>query len=230
MDFRGLPQFDDDGLNLIDPEDKLGIKTEYMSLVHDEALRRYLGKGVGSALDVACGYGRMSNILAELGYSVVGVDRSMRVLQPTRVTAPGIPFCAGSLPDLPFADGSFNVVLMQNILRPLHRLGCLEAGWSVTGLIKPGGRLVVVDNSLKGHPEFVDEGELIRAYEERGLRLTERRAIRASRWFGIYLIRYGLVPRRLLPRIARWEVSFMARKKNAPKASYQNVIFVFEHS
>lgn len=226
--FADLPVYDDQGLHLVDPSDTSGRKTQYLSILHAQALHRYLGSGSGLALDVGCGYARMSAVLRQLGHEVVGLDLSLRVLKAARKHDGLTHFCCGALPDLPFAPASFDTVLLQNVLRVLHLLGKLDAGWSVASMVAPGGRLAVIDNSRAGHADFVPEQYIVAAFEAAGLRLLQRHSIRASRWPLIYMIRYGLVPRRWYARIAAWELRRMARKQRAPRWSYHNVLFVFE--
>ena len=65
-------------------------------------------------LDVPCGYGRHSVVLAEAGYHMTGADRSGVLIDEARTRAPG-----GGWPrwvqadhrDLPFEGGSFDTVL-----------------------------------------------------------------------------------------------------------------------
>lgn len=223
------PRFDDDGINLADPHDARGHKTEYITQLQALALERYLGRGTGSALDLGCGYGRMTQAIAQLGYSTVGLDPSARVLRNTCPGA-GARWCVGRLPQLPFPDGAFSVVLLLNVIRALHLLDSKDVCADAARVLSRGGRLVVLDNIREGDDRYVSERWFIDFFGAAGLVLKQRVAIRASRNPLIYLIRYGFVPRRFFARLACAEIGRMARKKAAPRWSYHNVLYVFERS
>lgn len=62
-------------------------------------------------LDAPCGWGRHSRLFAEGGYQTVGLDLSPALLAHARSRRRWPALAAGDLRDLPFADGSFDVVL-----------------------------------------------------------------------------------------------------------------------
>ena len=81
------------------------------SLPPDEldALRRLLGRGPGRCLDVGCGTGVSTGILAELGWSPVGVDVSEDLLAIAR--AQGLEVVRAPAEALPFGDGAFDAAV-----------------------------------------------------------------------------------------------------------------------
>lgn len=220
------PLFDDQGINLADPNDRLGIKSDYITALQVRALIETLGRPDGQVLDLGCGFGRTADALSAAGWQVIGAEPSLRVLRHASRDRRAVPFVNAALPHLPFADGSIETVLLINVVRSLHLLGIRDIIADAARLLPSGGRLVVLDNIRPGHPDYIEERWLIDLFASRGLRLAVRRAIRWSRWPPIYAIRYGLVPRRLLPHVARWELARMA-KAGAPRFGYHNVIFVF---
>src|SRR5690606_13414169 len=125
--------------------------------------------------------------------------------------------CAGALPDLPFADGSFDVVFLINVLRPLHLMGMKEIVDGIPRVLAPGGRLVLLDNLRRDDSRYVEEQWLHDRFAGFGLELVSRQAIRSGRWPGIFAIRYGLVPRRWFPALARWEMSRLAGRTAVPR-------------
>lgn len=223
-----LPRFDDQGVNIADPHDHRGDKTDYISLLQTLALERYVGRGSGLALDVGCGYGRMSGALQDLGWSVVGVDPSLRVLKAAARYFSQGRWCTGALPNLPFVDGAFDLVLAQSLLRSLHLNRVLAAASDIPRVVRAGGRLVVVDNIRAGHRAYVEEDRIVCMFTGDGMRLVERRPIRHARWWGIYMIRYGLLPRAWHLHIARYELKRLAQLSRLPRWQYTNVLYVFE--
>jgi demethylmenaquinone methyltransferase/2-methoxy-6-polyprenyl-1,4-benzoquinol methylase len=78
--------------------------------------------GGGSALDVACGSGKLTAELARRAGSagkVVGLDFSVEMLEVARRDHPGIEFVEGDALNLPFDDASFDVSTIAFGLRNL---------------------------------------------------------------------------------------------------------------
>lgn len=65
----------------------------------------------GRALDAACGTGRHTQRLVELGWEVEVVDASPAMLEVARTKLPTVPFRHGELSALPLADDSFDLVI-----------------------------------------------------------------------------------------------------------------------
>lgn len=226
-----LPAYDDAGRNLVDPNDRRGLKTDYISLLQSKAWAAYVGTGEsGLVLDLGCGYGRMSGVLQQLGWDTVGLDPSLRILKVADKLQPGLQWCCGGLPQLPFRARSFDLVMLQNLLRRLHIDGELGLVQGVSEMVKEGGRLVVVDNIREGHPNYVPERWILDTFSSEGLTLVRKVAIRRARWWGIYAIRYGLVPRSWHERLADVELRQMAKKQSNPRWQYYNVMYVFERA
>jgi demethylmenaquinone methyltransferase/2-methoxy-6-polyprenyl-1,4-benzoquinol methylase len=75
----------------------------------------------GSALDIACGSGKLTAELADIsqGGRVVGLDFSPQMLGVARRRHPGIEFIEGDALALPFADATFDVSTIAFGLRNL---------------------------------------------------------------------------------------------------------------
>jgi len=96
--------FDDDYFRLHDP-----LFPEAESRREVSAMLELLGLPYGArVLDVPCGWGRHSALLAESGLDVFGADLSPQLLEraPARFAR-----IAADLRDLPFADASFDAVI-----------------------------------------------------------------------------------------------------------------------
>jgi len=106
----------------------------------------------GTALDAACGTGRQSFVLAELGHRVVGIDGSPEMLERARSRVPSAEFRVGSLTDLPVESGSFDLAVCSLALT--HLEDPAPAIEELARAVKPGGRVVISDV----HPIWISLG------------------------------------------------------------------------
>ena len=221
------PRFDDTGMNLVDPEDKHGNKTDYITTLQRLAIERYVGRGEGLALEIGCGYGRMTPSLSEMGYELVAMDPSPRLVQLTS-RVPSISHCVvGALPRLPFVVGAFPTVFLIHVLRSLHVLGIASIVESLGEYVQDGGRLVIIENIRRRSGKHVEEDWIMETFRSQGLTLKQRRCIRFSRAPWIHLMRFNLFPRSLHNAMARAEVDFARRFVGKSRWQYHNVLFEF---
>jgi ubiquinone/menaquinone biosynthesis C-methylase UbiE len=98
-------------------------------------------------LDVGCGTGFLSLLLAELGHSMVGLDLTEQMLaeHQRRAKAHGldISLVRGDAEDPPLGLGSFDAVVSRHLLWTLLRPQLAVRAW--TALVVPGGRVVAID-------------------------------------------------------------------------------------
>ncbi len=100
----------------------------------------------GSALDVACGSGKLTAQLLRLAGGrgrIVGLDFSPRMLDVARREHPGIEFVEGDALSLPFDDGEFDASTiafgLRNLADPIHGLA------EMLRVVRPAGRAVVLE-------------------------------------------------------------------------------------
>jgi len=98
---------------------------------------------IGRALDAACGTGRHSARLAELGHEVTGVDGSPEMLEIARAQVPTARFLPGDLGALPVEDGEMDAAVCalalghgDDLVRPVSELA---------RTVRPGGQIVLSD-------------------------------------------------------------------------------------
>ena len=106
----------------------------------------------GRAVDAACGTGRVSVVLAELGHDVIGVDETEAMLALARERVPGADFRAGSLTSLPLENEEADLAVCSLALTHLADIGPAVA--ELARVVRPGGRIVISDV----HPVIVALG------------------------------------------------------------------------
>jgi ArsR family transcriptional regulator len=122
--------------------------------VEEEALRVALleelgSAGLGELLDIGTGTGRILRWLASRATQAVGVDLASDALRIARTTVhgAGLRHCIlqkGDMYGLPFPDHSFDTVTMDRALGDAERP--IDALREAVRMLKPGGRLVVVED------------------------------------------------------------------------------------
>jgi SAM-dependent methyltransferase len=135
-----------------------------------EAAKATKGKRV---LDVACGTGSLAREAARRGAEVVGLDRNAGMLAVARRLAPEIDWREGRAEDLPFGDGSFDVVASQfGLMFFEDRVKALA---EMGRVLKPGGRLVVaVWDSLERTPGYAAMVDLLQRLFGEGIAIGLR--------------------------------------------------------
>jgi len=142
---------------------------------------------LGDVLDVGCGDGWTARLLAPRARSYVGVDRSAELVEAARCRAAGVRFEQADAHRLPFADASFDTVLLFHVLAYAERPDevVAEAGRVLRG----GGRVVALtlaehahlaQTAAYGHVQPGFEPEQLAAFF-RGARLTVEECAVTSR-------------------------------------------------
>ncbi len=106
-----------------------------------KALLRSAGRVEGlRALDVGCGTGRMTEVLANEGASVVGIDMdaAMLAVAASRTSAPLILGDAGALP---IRDASVDIAVAVTLCEFVEDTAAVFA--ELARVVRPGGRFIV---------------------------------------------------------------------------------------
>src|SRR3712207_4840550 len=92
------------------------------------------------ALEVGCGPGHITAMMANTGATVTGVDLVPAMIETTRTLHPDLEFVEANAEQLPFADDAFDVVLANFVIHHFARpdVVCIE----IRRVLKPGGRFV----------------------------------------------------------------------------------------
>ena len=94
-------------------------------------------------LDLGCGNGSLSNVMAAQGYEVVGFEESAQGVAIARQSFPNCDFIAGSIYNLPYdqLENSFDVVISVEVIE--HLFYPKELVSAAKKCLKTNGRLII---------------------------------------------------------------------------------------
>ena len=116
-------------------------------IYHVQLILEYFGDlSEKRVLDVGCGKGRFARVLKERhpDASLAAFDLAEAML---RHVPPGIAPCAGSMTALPFRSESFDCAYATESLE--HAVDIERAVAEMCRVVKPGGRIVIIDKNKR---------------------------------------------------------------------------------
>ncbi|MFG2716177.1 class I SAM-dependent methyltransferase [Streptomyces goshikiensis] len=130
-----------------DDEPDHGLRQEHTRAAWARLLRSWLPGGPADVLDVGCGTGSLSLLLAEAGHRVTGVDLAPHMVERAegKLTAAGRAgrFLVGDAAAPPTGQGRYDAVLSRHLLWTLPDPGAALREW--VARLNPGGLLVLVE-------------------------------------------------------------------------------------
>jgi SAM-dependent methyltransferase len=97
--------------------------------------------GGGRVLEVGSGAGLGLSYLRDHTGGAVGADYTLSLLQQSRAHVPDVPLTRGDAQALPFADGSFDLVLMLEMIYYVE--GAIRALEEARRVLRPTGRILI---------------------------------------------------------------------------------------
>lgn len=137
----------DAAASTFDEEPDHGLRAEHTRAAWARLLHSWAPSGPADVLDVGCGTGSLSLLLAEAGHRVTGVDLAPRMIERARakLTAAGLAgrFLVGDAAVPPTGEERFDMLLSRHLVWTLPDPEAALLEW-VTRL-RPGGRPVLVE-------------------------------------------------------------------------------------
>ncbi|MFJ6054030.1 class I SAM-dependent methyltransferase [Streptomyces sp. NPDC092307] len=144
---RAITEYWDAAAPAFDDEPDHGLRQEHTRAAWSRLLRSWLPEGPADVLDVGCGTGSLSLLLAEAGHRVTGVDLAPRMVERAagKLAAAGLAgrFLVGDAADPPTGQRRYDVLLCRHLLWTLPDPGAALRAW--VARLGPGGRLVLVE-------------------------------------------------------------------------------------
>lgn len=124
-----------------------GIKSAEERALYRNMLKSTIPEHASTILDVGCGTGELSMLLAEMGYIVTGIDLSEKMLSKAREKASSkrlsICFVKGDAENPPFEENSFDIVFNRHVLWTLPEPDKAIGAWK--RVLKNEGRVMIID-------------------------------------------------------------------------------------
>ena len=132
-----------------DDEPDHGLRDPSVRAAWRELLLQHLPPAPARVADLGCGSGSLSVLLAEEGYDVSGLDLSGQMLELARAKAEragvAVSFEQGDAAEPGLEPGAFDVVMCRHVLWAMPDPSAALERW--VGLLRPGGRLLLVEGS-----------------------------------------------------------------------------------
>ncbi len=141
-----------DRADSFDNDNQHGIHSDAQREAWLSVLRSWTGEPTKQVLDVGCGTGVISLLLAELGHEVTGVDFAPEMLEQARTKVDGSELAAtfyqGDAENLTQQDDSYELVTARHLIWTLPSPERAIEEWR--RVVHPGGRVVLIE----GHWDF----------------------------------------------------------------------------
>ncbi|MEZ4867171.1 MAG: class I SAM-dependent methyltransferase [Caldilineaceae bacterium] len=142
-----IQQYWDVAAATFDQEADHGLREPGVRRAWHKLLAEWLPTAPARVLDIGCGTGSLSLLLAEQGYRVTGIDLSPRMIEQAerKATAAGqmITWHVMEASNPRFAQHHFDLLLCRHLLWALPEPEQVLARWS--RLLRPHGRLILIE-------------------------------------------------------------------------------------
>ncbi len=182
-------------------------------------------------LDFGCGTGWFSSYLSSRGSKVLGVEVGLGALKQAKGACCGkavlLVLYGGGV--LPVREGSVDLVLAVGVVRSLLDRGPLrQAAEEWFRCLRPGGRLILIETDNRALWRYMRAHEIKEQLVEWGFEPLAWYPIRKVGWWGLRLVKWGLLPGRSYQGLGKWELrrrrSRVPRGKNAYLGDFRRPI------
>ena len=145
--FDGPTEYWDAQAASFDDEPDHGLTSDRVRTAWSRRLTAWLPELPSTVVDLGCGTGSLSVLLAEAGHDVVGIDLSAAMVEQARAKARAsdepIRFIVGDATNPDLAHDTFDVVLARHVIWALPNPDEALRRWAA--LLKRDGRLIAIE-------------------------------------------------------------------------------------
>ncbi|MEV4835477.1 class I SAM-dependent methyltransferase [Nonomuraea sp. NPDC049486] len=147
-DLAPISTYWDSSADAFDQEPDHGLRSPHVRAAWWLRLTQWLPSAASDILDLGCGTGSLTLLLARQGHRPTGVDLSPRMIDQARLKLEqagfGVPLHVGDAADPPVEAGArYDAILVRHLMWTLPAPEDALRRW--LGLLRPGGRLVLVE-------------------------------------------------------------------------------------
>ena len=215
----------------IDPADRRGHKNYYIDLLQKMALEEVLElKGNEVVLDFGCGSGRFSYWIAPKVGKVMGLEGTTEMIQLAEKNrkADNVDFVLYDGIHFPVLSYLFDIILSVGVLQYMEGEKLKKTVSELAQYLKGNGKFYLIeqvsDNPKIERPEVE---QYLKAFKESKLECLRHYPIRSGRWWLLYLIRYGLIPKNWFSQIAHGEL-LKRRRERGRIHVYKDFLFLLK--
>ncbi|MFP8954244.1 class I SAM-dependent methyltransferase [Natrialbaceae archaeon A-arb3/5] len=154
-----------DRADSFDDDSQHGIHSDEQREAWLSVLGPWTGEPANRVLDVGCGTGVISLLLAELGHDVTGVDFAPEMLEQAQTKVEqselSVEFQRGDAENLAQSDSAYDLITARHLIWTLPSPERAIDEWR--RVVRPGGRIVLIeghwdfDETLEGYEEIHDD-------------------------------------------------------------------------
>jgi 2-polyprenyl-3-methyl-5-hydroxy-6-metoxy-1,4-benzoquinol methylase len=146
-DLQAARQLWDDAAATFDNEPDHGLRDPKVRAAWQALLRQWLPHTPKRILDIGCGTGSLSVLMAELGHEVTGIDLSPAMIAHAKAKAEAagrqVSFHVMDAAHPQLAPQRFDIILCRHLLWALPQPAEVVVRWLT--LLIPGGRLILIE-------------------------------------------------------------------------------------
>jgi ubiquinone/menaquinone biosynthesis C-methylase UbiE len=217
---------------VIDPGDLKGRKNLYIDILQKLAIQKALGREKARFIvDFGCGSGRFSALLAQRCEFLVGVEitRSMLPLAKEECNFSNVGFVLFDGLNLPIKEGGADIMVSINVLQ--YITDDFELNKILSELnrsLKSEGKLLCIEQVTRNKKRWQrDHQTYLHFFEQNGFQKVTDNPIRKGHFLWLYPIYFGLVPKRFLKTMAKFEM-FLRKILWHSAWDYQDHLFVMK--